>query len=308
MSLIILKNYINGSLQDPINNQYLQNYEPATGQVYSQLPNSDEADLQQAVSAAEAAFPIWSRLPAAKRAEWLTKLADLITDNHELLAQAESKDTGKPIKLARAVDIQRARDNLLFFAHAATQFSSESHAMAGTAINYTLRQPLGVVACISPWNLPLYLLTWKIAPALAAGNTVIAKPSEITPMTAFLFSKLCIEAGLPAGVLNIVHGSGQAIGVPLTTHENVKTLSFTGGSDTGVRIKQATAGQSKKLSLEMGGKNPMIVFADCDFERAVDTVCKAAFSNQGQICLCGSRIYVEQAIYQRFVTALKARI
>lgn len=308
MSVISLNNYINGELCAPAGQRFLDNIEPATGQVYSRLPDSDHQDIERAVDAAKKAFPQWSSYRADERSRWLEQLADAIADNHERLAQAESKDTGKPIKLARQVDINRARDNLRFFAHAATQFSSESHATDAHTLNYTLRQPLGPVACISPWNLPLYLLTWKIAPALAAGNTVVAKPSEITPYTAYLLSELCVDMGFPPGVLNIVHGSGTRSGAALTTHKDIKAISFTGGTQTGTAIQRAVLGQHKKISLELGGKNPFIVFADCDFERAVETACRAAFTNQGQICLCGSRIYVERAIYDDFLAALTEKM
>jgi len=308
MSLITIENYIDGELQKPLSGNYLDNYEPATGQVYGLIPESGEGDLEQAVEAAQAAFADWSNTPAEQRAKTMNRLADLIERDQDQLAKAEAIDNGKPIALAKQVDIYRAAANLRFFAQAITQFSSESHAMENLAINYTLRDPLGVVACISPWNLPLYLFTWKIAPALAAGNTVIAKPSEVTPMTAYLFSKLCIEAGLPPGVLNVLHGTGPAIGGPLTTHEQVKAISFTGGSSTGTAIKQATATQHKKLSLELGGKNPTLVFADCDFEPTVKAVARAAFANQGQICLCGSRILIEASIYDRFTAALVTEV
>ncbi len=299
-----IENLIDGKLVRPIRGLYDHNYEPATGQVYSSTPASDKQDLQAAVDAARKAFPKWANTSAERRAKVLNDLADLIEANQDQLAEAEAIDNGKPISLAKNVDIYRAAANIRFFAQAITQFSSESHAMENVAINYTLRDPLGVVACISPWNLPLYLFTWKIAPALAAGNCVIAKPSEVTPMTAYLFSKLCIEAGLPAGVLNVLHGTGAEIGAALVQHEQVKAVSFTGGSTTGIAIKQATADQHKKLSLELGGKNPTLVFADCDFDRTVKEVAKAAFANQGQICLCGSRVLIEDSIYDRFTNAL----
>lgn len=308
MSLIRFQNYINGEWLDPIDGQYLDDFEPATGQVYATIPNSNEKDLDLAVKAAQQAFPSWSNTPAEQKAKILNKLADLIEQNQDELAEAEARDNGKPITLAKNVDIYRAAANIRFFAQACTQFSSESHAMENTAINYTLRQPLGVVACISPWNLPLYLFTWKIAPALATGNCVIAKPSEVTPMTAYLLSKLCSQAGLPRGVLNILHGTGPSIGAPLTEHPDIKAVSFTGGSNTGTLIKQATAKQHKKLSLELGGKNPTVVFADCDFDRTVKEVARSAFANQGQICLCGSRILIEESIYDRFATALRNEV
>ncbi len=302
--MLKIQNLINGQMLDPVDGKYLDNFEPATGQLYALTPDSNERDLQLAIDAADHAFPDWKNISSENRAQVLHRLADLIEHNQDDLARAEAIDNGKPITLAKNVDIYRAAANIRFFANACTQFSSEAHAMEEVAINYTLRDPLGVVACISPWNLPLYLFTWKIAPALATGNTVLAKPSEITPMTAYLFSQLCIEAGLPAGVLNVLHGSGQSIGAPLTTHPKIKAVSFTGGSNTGTTIKQATAIHHKKLSLELGGKNPTLVFADCDFDRTVKEVARSAFANQGQICLCGSRIYIEQSIFDRFTEAL----
>ncbi|GAA4361817.1 aldehyde dehydrogenase [Kangiella marina] len=304
----MLKNYIGGELVDPVQGHYIDNVEPATGQVYSQIPESTSEDLERAISAAEAAQPEWAALSLEQRAAILTRVADTIDDHSNELAKAEAIDNGKPFMLAKNVDIYRSSANIRFFAQAITQFSSESHATGNDAINYTLRDPIGIVGCISPWNLPLYLFTWKIAPALAAGNAVIAKPSEITPMTAYLFSKICIEAGLPKGVLNILHGTGPSIGNPLTTHPKVKAISFTGGTSTGAHISRVTAGMFKKLSLELGGKNPTLVFADCDFEDTVDNVVRAAFSNQGQICLCGSRIYIERPIYDKFKAAFIEKV
>lgn len=303
-----IENYIGGKLLAPHSGQYLDNIEPATGEVYSLIPDSQEEDLALAVAAAAQAKIEWANTSSEKRAALLCELADLIDANADELAKAEAIDNGKAISFAKDVDIYRSAANIRFFAHACTQFASESHAMENTAINYTLRDPIGIVGCISPWNFPLYLFTWKIAPALAAGNVVIAKPSEITPMTAYLFSKLCIEAGLPAGVLNILHGTGPNIGGPITTHKKIKAISFTGGSATGAHITKATAGMFKKLSLELGGKNPTLVFADCDFEQTVKEVVRAAFSNQGQICLCGSRIYVERPIYEKFKQAFIERV
>jgi len=293
-------NYINGELVVPVNGQYLDNYNPSTGKVYSLIPDSDKDDIDNAVSAAKKAFPDWSKIPKQERSNILMKLADTIEEHFDELVAAESKDNGKPESLAAHVDIPRAPANIRFFAGAILHDSSDVHEMDGMAINYTLRQPIGVAACISPWNLPLYLLTWKIAPALAAGNTVVAKPSEITPMTAYLFSKICIEAGLPKGVLNIVHGLGSKVGDPLTTHEDTPIVSFTGGTVTGKHIATVTAPMFKKLSLELGGKNPNIIFADADFDKAVSIASRAAFTNQGQICLCGSRLFVQEEIYDNF--------
>jgi len=303
-----LANYIDGQLTPAASGGWLEDFEPATGQTYARIPDSHKTDIDNAVAAAQRAFPGWSTTSAAERGTWLHKLATLVERDLENLARAESLDSGKPIALARSLEIPRAVANLRFFAAAASQFASESHAMESGAINYTLRSPLGVVGCISPWNLPLYLFTWKIAPALAAGNCVVAKPSEITPMTAFLFSELCIEAGLPAGVLNVVHGLGPKAGTALVEHADVKAISFTGGTNTGADIASRAAPKFKKLSLELGGKNPTIVFADCDFEPSVSESVRAAFSNQGEICLCGSRILVERSLYTRFRDAFVARV
>jgi len=306
--MIRIQNYIAGELVSPESQAYLDNIEPATGKVYSQIPDSDQSDIEKAVEAAENSFGEWSQTSRAKRSEVLLKIASLIDQNHERLAQAESKDNGKPLKLAKRVDIPRASANFRFFATAILHESSELHESDQEAINMTLRSPLGVVGCISPWNLPLYLFTWKIAPALAAGNTVVAKPSEVTPMTAFLLSELCIEAGLPEGVLNIVHGLGPKVGQAMSEHPKIKAISFTGGTATGKQIAATAAPMFKKLSLELGGKNPNIIFADCDFEAALKTTVHSSFANQGQICLCGSRIFVERSVYEKFKTAFVDKV
>lgn len=301
-------NYINGALTDPISGKFIDNYNPATGKVYSVISDSDEEDVNKAVEAAKGAFESWSNTPATERAKYMNKIADLIDQHHDRLAKAESEDNGKPVSLASSVDIPRASANMRFYASAIQHFASESHYMEEGAINYTMRRPVGVAGCISPWNLPLYLFTWKIAPALAAGNTVVAKPSEVTPMTAFLFSELCIEAGLPKGVLNIVHGLGGKAGQAIIEHRDVPLISFTGGTATGKRIAATVAPMFKKLSLELGGKNPNIIFADCDFEEALSTSIRSSFANQGQICLCGSRIFVERSIYEKFVDAFVKKV
>jgi aminomuconate-semialdehyde/2-hydroxymuconate-6-semialdehyde dehydrogenase len=295
-----IRNYINGELVAPASDAYIDNYNPAIGQVYSLIPDSDERDVNAAAAAAKAAFPAWSNMPKNDRAAILMKLADLIDNNLGKLALLESMDNGKPVKLATAVDIPRASANIRFYATAIMHFSSESHAMEDTAINYTLRDPLGVAGCISPWNLPLYLFTWKIAPALAAGCTVVAKPSEVTPMTAYMLSELAIEAGMPKGVLNIVHGLGPKVGAVITEHPDIPAISFTGGTSTGATIARTAGPMFKKLSLELGGKNPNIIFADCDFDEMLKVTMHSSFANQGQICLCGSRIMVERPIYEKF--------
>ncbi len=303
-----LRNYINGELVEPVSKTYLDNYEPATGEVYSQVPDSDERDVQLAFDSSKSAFESWSKTSLESRMMILMKVADGIEKRMDQFVAAESKDNGKPQKLARAVDIPRAVSNFRFYASALQHFASESHQMPGVGINYTLRQPIGVVGCISPWNLPLYLFSWKIAPALATGNCVVAKPSEITPYTAYLLSEVCVEAGLPKGVLNIVHGLGNKVGQAIVEHEGIKAISFTGGTETGKRIASVAAPMFKKLSLELGGKNPTIIFADCDFEETVKQVVTASFSNQGEICLCGSRIFIEKSIYSKFKEAFIARV
>ncbi len=298
--MLKIENYINGELTSPASGEYLDNFNPAIGEVYSYIPDSDERDVARAVEAAKVAFPAWSTTSPEERFAILMRLVSLIERDLEALALAESIDNGKPVSLARTVDIPRAASNFRFYATAAMHTANESHDTAGTAINYTLRQPLGVVGCISPWNLPLYLFTWKIAPALAAGCTVVAKPSEVTPMTAYLLSKLCIEAGLPAGVLNIVHGTGPKVGSAIVAHKDVKAISFTGGTKTGEEIARVAAPMFKKLSLELGGKNPNIIFADCNYDEMLANTVRSSFSNQGEICLCGSRIFVERPIYEKF--------
>lgn len=296
-----IQNYIGGEFKDPISGAFFDNIEPATGKAYGEIPDSGKEDIDAAVEAAKAAFPAWSKTSLDERFSIMQRISSLIEENLEMLAKAESIDNGKPLKLASIVDIPRAARNFCFYATAAMHFASESHDMPSQgAINYTLRQPIGVVGCISPWNLPLYLFTWKIAPAIATGNCVVAKPSEVTPMSAYLLSKICDEAGLPAGVLNIVHGKGATAGSSLVNHKDVKAISFTGGTTTGAQIQADTAGTFKKLSLELGGKNPNIIFDDCDYEAMLRTTINSSFANQGQICLCGSRILVQSNIYDKF--------
>ncbi|HTF04984.1 MAG TPA: aldehyde dehydrogenase [Bacteroidia bacterium] len=298
-----LQNYINGKLLAPVGGAYLDNFHPATGKVYSLIPDSDTKDVQLAVDAAKAAFPSWSVTPVEKRAKIMLKIASIIERDMNAFVAAESKDNGKSVHTASLVDIPRAISNLEFFATGIMHYAAESHITEDTSVNYTMRLPIGVVGCISPWNLPLYLFTWKIAPAIAAGNCVVAKPSEVTPMTAYLLSKACIEAGLPDGVLNIVHGLGGRCGQAIVEHPEIKAISFTGGTKTGAAIAATAAPMFKKLSLELGGKNPNIIFADCDFDAMLKTTIQSSFANQGEICLCGSRIFVERPIYEKFKAA-----
>jgi len=302
-----IANFIDGKFVEPVSGRYLDNIEPATGAVYSQLPDSDEREVSLAVEAAQRAFPGWSATPASERSRILLRIADLIESNLDRLARAECIDSGKPITLAKTLDIPRAASNFRFFATAILHTSSEAHFTelggGGRAMNYTLRQPRGVAGLISPWNLPLYLFTWKVAPALATGNTAVAKPSEVTPMTAFMLAELCGQAGLPPGVLNIVHGLGAKAGAAIVAHPDISAISFTGGTKTGAEIARIAGPMFKKLSLELGGKNPNIIFADADLDRAVKTTVRSSFANQGQICLCGSRIFVERSIQERFLAS-----
>jgi len=302
-----IANYIGGSLQAPLGGKYMDNVNPATGEAYSQTPDSDSRDVEEAVGAARAAFALWSNTPAEERFRIMNRIAQLIDENLDALAQAETNDNGKPLWLSKRVDIPRASSNFRFFATGIMHFSTESHHMEDKAINYTLRQPIGVVGCISPWNLPLYLFTWKIAPAIAAGNCVVAKPSEVTPMTAYLLSIICQEAGLPAGVLNIIHGNGPNCGSAIVAHPGIKAISFTGSTRAGRDIAATAAPMFKKISLELGGKNPNIIFADCDWDKMMRTTLMSSFSNQGEICLCGSRILVEESIYEKFKAEFIAR-
>lgn len=303
-----LQNFINGTYVPPKNGQYIDNFEPATGQVYALIPDSDEEDVVDAVEAAEKAFPIWSNMSIEERSQILVRLSEGIEKNMDEFVQAESRDNGKPVSLAAHVDIPRAVSNFHFFATAITHFASESHHMEGVGINFTTRKPIGIVGCISPWNLPLYLFSWKIAPALAAGNCVIAKPSEITPYTAYLLGKIAQEAGMPAGVLNILHGTGPKVGDAIVKHPKIKAISFTGGTQTGEYIARTAGPMFKKLSLELGGKNPNIIFADCNFDDMLSSTIRSSFANQGQICLCGSRIFVERPIYDKFKEAFVAKV
>lgn len=303
-----IQNFINGQYIDPVGGDWLDNIDPARGKVYGRIPDSDARDVQLAVDAAKAAFPVWSAMTAKERSNILLKVSEGIEARLPELAAAESRDNGKPLKLATRVDIPRARDNFAFFATAILHDSSETHDMGESGFNYTLRKPIGVAGCISPWNLPLYLFTWKIAPALATGNTVVAKPSEVTPVTAALLGEICNEAGMPPGVLNIIHGLGGKVGSAITEHKDIPMLSFTGGTNTGATIARTAAPMFKKLSLELGGKNPNIIFADCDFEEMLNTTVHSSFANQGQICLCGSRIFIERPLYEKFKKAFVERV
>lgn len=294
-----LLNFINGKFEEPAKGEFLANSDPATGKKIGDIANSSSEDANAAIQAAAKAFPLWSQTPWSVREKIIRKLADLIEENLEEFALWESTDNGKPISLARAVDIPRASTNLSFFCSAFTSFKTEAFQSEGHSINMTMRDPLGVIACISPWNLPLYLFTWKIAPALVAGNTVVAKPSEVTPLTATKLCELAVKAGLPAGVLNVIHGEGPRVGETLVSHPEVKAVTFTGSTAVGKYLASSCAVEMKKVSLEMGGKNPTLILNDAHLPKAIPTAAKAAFANQGQICLCGSRILIQEEIYEQ---------
>ena len=298
--LEIVNNFINGKFVKPRSNQYLDLFDPATGSVYGKVADSSIYDINQAVDSAKKAFPLWSEKTIEERGSYLKKIANEIQVQSNILAEYESRDTGKPISIARKIDIPRAIENFKFFASYSENFDFTSYIENDSSFNTILRQPLGVVGCISPWNLPLYLFSWKIAPALIVGNTVIAKPSEITPFTASKLAEICIEIGLPNGVLNIVNGTGKDSGDMIVKNKDIKAISFTGGTATGKLIYQNSFQSLKKLSLEMGGKNPAIIFEDCDYDLMLKTILRSSFTNQGQICLCSSRILIENSIFEKF--------
>ena len=306
--MVTINNHINGIATPPVNGRYIDDINPATGKLFAQVASSDAADVELAVQAAKKAFPSWSAMPPEQRFNILNGIAERILQKLDVLAEAESLDSGKTVKTARTIDIPRSALNFRFFATALLHFASESHYTQGQSLSVTLRQPLGVVGCISPWNLPLYLFTWKIAPALAAGNCVIGKPSEVTPYTASLLAEICQEAGLPPGVLTILHGLGHEVGAAIVAHPEIKAISFTGSTRAGAEIARVAAPMFKKLSLELGGKNPNLIFADCNYEEMLATTVRSSFNNQGQICLCGSRIYVEASIYERFKQDFVSRV
>ncbi len=296
----VLNNYINGQLKISETKEYIDVFEPATGNVYARVPNSDKSEIDEAFLSAKKAFPKWSNSSIEQRSIYLLKIAEIIQKNILELASYESRDTGKPINLALKMDIPRAIENLTFFSQYALEYKKDFQLKSKISKNDIISFPLGVVGCITPWNLPLYLFTWKIAPALIMGNTVVAKPSEITPYTAYKFGEICKEVDLPPGVLNIINGDGDKVGNRIAAHPEIKAISFTGGTATGKKIIKESSKNFKKLALEMGGKNPSIVFEDCDYNDMLDTVIKSSFTNQGQICLCSSRILIEKSIYEKF--------
>ena len=306
--LVIFKNYINGQFIDAASGDQMNVYQPSTGKVYARVVSSSVVDVNTAVQAANKAFYSWSKLPLASRINFLNRIAEAIENKAQYLAELESTDQGKPLNLALKIDIPRAASNFRFFAGAISHHLEQASTMDGQAINYSLREPIGVAGLISPWNLPLYLLTWKIAPAIACGNTCVAKCSELTPATANALCEIFSEIDLPPGVVNLVHGLGHQVGRAISAHPDIPLISFTGGTQTAVDIQRQAAPYFKKLSLELGGKNPNVIFADADFDLAVEESVRSAFTNQGEICLCGSRILIQESIYDQFKQAFVAKV
>ncbi|WP_214318417.1 aldehyde dehydrogenase family protein [Nonomuraea sediminis] len=280
-------------------------YDPVTGSVLRQVHEADSAVVDRAVQAARAAAPGWAALPVTERAAWMRRLADGIEARFDDLVAAEIADTGKPLEQTRTLDIPRGAANFRAFAEIAAQRPDDAFHLPGV-LSYTVRRPLGVVAVIVPWNLPFLLMTWKLAPALVAGNAVVVKPSENTPSSAALFAEICAEVGLPAGVVNVIYGYGTA-GQLLVEHPGVDGVTFTGSTRTGSTIMRSVSDRVKPVSFELGGKNAGVIFADCDLDRAVDGTVKSVFTNGGQVCLCTERLYVERPIFEEFCARLAAR-
>jgi aminomuconate-semialdehyde/2-hydroxymuconate-6-semialdehyde dehydrogenase len=295
-----IENFIDGKFMPPLNGDYLENHNPATGNVTSHIPNSTADDITEAVQAAQDALPAWSALSRSERIEWLRKIAKALESRKDEIARIESMDTGKPIGLAKRVDASRSVSNFEFFADHAEKLIDKEYKMAD-ATNYVTRKPVGTVGLITPWNLPLYLLTWKIAPALVMGNTIVAKPSELTPLTANLLCEILLTIDFPPGVINVVHGLGPNAGQAILEHPQIKAISFTGGTSTGKIVAKTAAPMFKKLSLELGGKNATIILDDADLPTAAKGAARAAFTNSGQVCLCGSRILIDAKIYDEFM-------
>ena len=298
--VVELSNYINGEWRPAICEHWIEDFSPANGFLIAQIPCSSSEDVDEAVLAASEAIEDWANLTITERADWLEKIADALESRAEEVAQLESLDTGKPISLARSVDAARSVANFRFFAEQGREFESEIFEMSD-ATNRVVYKPVGVTGLITPWNLPLYLLSWKVAPALLMGNTVVAKPSEMTPMTASLLAEVMEDVELPIGVFNLVHGNGLDAGAPLTSHPDVNLISFTGGTATGREVAKSASSGFKKLSLELGGKNATIIRADADLDEMMPKIVRASFLNQGQVCLCGSRILIHESIYDSFV-------
>ncbi|WP_028784777.1 aldehyde dehydrogenase [Thalassobacillus devorans] len=303
------RHFINGEYMDFDGQSTFENINPATEEVMGKVAEGGYEEIDSAVKAARTALKgPWSNFTAAKRSQVLRRIGDLILNRKEELAALEAMDTGKPYQMALEVDITRAAYNFHFFADFLTSLGTEAYQQDDQALHYSIRRPVGVVGMINPWNLPLLLLTWKMAPCLAAGNTVVMKPAEWTPMTATVLAEIIQEAGVPDGVVNLVHGFGpNSAGAALTEHADVDAITFTGETKTGTAIMKAAAPTLKKLSYELGGKNPNIIFADSDLDEVIETTLKSSFMNQGEVCLCGSRIYVEREAYDEFLKKFVAK-
>lgn len=301
--------FIDGRYMPSLDGRQFNNINPATNEVIGTVAEGGKEEIDLAVQAARKALNgPWKTITAHDRAAILRKIGDLILERKDELARLESLDTGKPLWLSSSVDIPRAAYNFHFFADYLRSLGTEAYEMDNVALNYSLRRPVGVVGLINPWNLPLLLMTWKLAPCLAAGNTAIMKPAELTPLTATALVQICQEAGVPDGVVNLVHGFGpNSAGAALAEHEDVDAIAFTGETTTGKAIMKAAAGSLKKLSFELGGKNPNIIFADSDLDEVIETTLKSSFINQGEVCLCGSRIYVERPAYEAFLEKFVAK-
>ena len=297
----LVTHWIDGEARPSRSGDTFDNIAPATAKLLSRVSRGDASDVQDAVDAAQRALRgPWGQHSRIERADILDRIAAGLEARSDELARIESEDTGKAVSLAKRIDIPRAIANFRFFAGAIRHGEAPCHEMAD-ALNYTIRKPVGVVGLITPWNLPLYLLSWKTAPALAMGNAIVAKPSELTPRSASILAEVCAEAGLPAGAFNLVHGFGAEAGQAIVSHPDVRGVSFTGGTSTGAHVAATAAPLFKKLSLELGGKNATVVFDDADLDSAVTGAVRAGFTNQGQVCLCGSRVLVQRGIYERFV-------
>ncbi|RDW20143.1 5-carboxymethyl-2-hydroxymuconate semialdehyde dehydrogenase [Oceanobacillus arenosus] len=307
VSPIDCSHYINGEYVKSENGKTFENVNPATEKVLGTVAEGGKEEVDRAVGVARKALKgEWGNMPIRQRSAIVRKIGDLILERKEELAILESLDTGKPLWLSKKVDIDRAAYNFHFFADYMTTVGTEAYQQDDLALHYAIRRPVGVVGLINPWNLPLLLMTWKLAPALAAGNTVVMKPSEVTPMTATVLAQICTDAGVPAGVVNMVHGKGET-GAAITSHDDVDAIAFTGETITGTAIMKAAAPTIKKLSFELGGKNPNLIFADADIDDVIDTTMRSSFINQGEVCLCGSRIYVERSIYDEFLEKFAER-
>ncbi|WP_102271741.1 aldehyde dehydrogenase [Cytobacillus massiliigabonensis] len=303
------RHFINGQFVDSQNQKTFENINPATEEVLGTVAEGGKEEVDYAVAAARRALNgSWKKTTLQERSKILRRIGDLILERQEELAHLESLDTGKPFALANSIDVPRAAYNFHFYADYIISVGTDAYQQDQQALHYSYRRPVGVVGIIKPWNLPLLLLTWKLAPCLGMGNTAVIKPAEWTPMTATVLMEICKEAGVPDGVVNLVHGFGpNSAGGAISEHPDIDAISFIGEPGTGSSIMKSAADSLKKLSYELGGKNPNIIFADSDLDEVIETTLKSSFINQGEVCLCGSRIYVERPIYDEFISRFAER-